>query len=236
VWQFFGVLIAILSIIITTVFFIKGRKKKSLSYEILTVIPLLDVNPNVQDKVKISYEGKNVKQVHLIAMYITNDGNFPITESDYVRSLSLSFGSGKVLSAEIVDSNPPELSAALTIKEDKVLFTKTLLNEGDSFTVRILVAQFTGTAKLDGRIVGVKEVVRHIERANYIRRATIGVIVQYIGIVAFIATINNIQLFSVFIALSLAGAAIGLWFSHKDSQLKEKREKTNEAALIGLHT
>lgn len=152
-----GVLIAILSLVVTTIFYYKSRHKKSLSYEILSESPLISVDAQIKGKLQISLNDKPVGNLHMILIRFINDGNLPISANDYERPVSIEFvDTSNIISAEFVNANPDNLVTTLTVGNGSVSIKPVLMNSGDSFTVKILVSEYNGEFGVDTRILGVK--------------------------------------------------------------------------------
>ena len=54
------------------------KQKKSLAYQIVSKMSLINVNPEVRDKIKIDYDGTPVENIYSFKVRIINDGNVPI--------------------------------------------------------------------------------------------------------------------------------------------------------------
>jgi len=135
-WQFVGVIVAIVSIAIVIFFSIRQRNRKALSFKIVSSTPVLSVSEGVQGKLRILYEDKEVQEVQLVVISMTNTGNLPIIENDYSQPIEVSFGDGKLLTVELMETTPKDLGVVATIENEKVVFNKVLLNQGDSFIIR----------------------------------------------------------------------------------------------------
>ena len=147
--------------------FILQRKKKSLSYQVLSSTDLLTVNEEIKGKIKILYEEIPIQNVSLIILRIINDGNLPITSSDFERPISFSFGSeSSILSAEIIDKSPSTLKPDLKPDTSQIGLIPVLLNNKDSITVKLLVSGFAGRIEPDARIVGVGEIKRIVDKSS----------------------------------------------------------------------
>jgi len=159
VWQFVATILAVIAILVSISLYLKQRRRKMLSYEIVSRTPLLSIEEEIKGVLKILYEGEPVQQVHLIVTTIMNSGNTPILVNEYERPISLGFGEeAQILTAEIAKTQPDSLRASTSIEDDKVTLQPTLLNGGDSITLKMLVSKFDGEITVDGRIVGVKEI------------------------------------------------------------------------------
>lgn len=163
-WPVIGVVFAVLAVLVTIIIFFVQRKTKKLSFEITSNTQLLGVKDEIQGKVQVLYEGKEVKNVHLLTVKITNSGNQSISSSDYERPLSIEVSSeSKILTHEVVDQEPTNLGVSIDVRENEIIVAPTLLNEKDSFSIKALVSDFDGKANIDGRINGVKSITQFKE-------------------------------------------------------------------------
>ena len=163
-WTAVGVIFAALAVLVTIIIFFAQRKTKKLSYEITSNTQLLGVKDEIQGKVKVLYEGKEVKNVHLLTIKFSNNGNQSISSTDYERPLSIEINSeAKILTHEVIDEDPANLGAAIQLENNKLVLSPVLLNEKDSFSVKALISDFEGIPNIDGRINGVKSIARYKE-------------------------------------------------------------------------
>jgi subtilisin-like proprotein convertase family protein len=164
-----SIIAAILSV---TIYFLT-RKKKALSYEVLSEYPLISIDDEIKGKLQILYGGNPVENVHLLLVKFINNGNIPIIASDFERHLTLRLkGESNVLSAVRVKASPDNLTASLEIKDKVITVAPALMNGGDFFTVKVLIGQYGGSFDVDARIVGVKSirVVRRQAQTEWMHR------------------------------------------------------------------
>ena len=163
-WTFVGVIFALLAVVVTISIFLAQRKKKRLSYEITSNTQLLGVKEEIQGKVKVLYEGNEVKNVHLLTLKFTNSGNQPISSNDYERPLNISVNNeATILTYEIIDEEPENLGAEFSQQGNTLTLSPLLLNSKDSFSIKALVSDLEGRPEIDGRINGVKSIARFRE-------------------------------------------------------------------------
>lgn len=156
VWQFVGVVLALAA---SVVLFLLQRRRKALSYEVVSRTSLMSVKEEVKGRVQILFDGTPVSDAHMMIMRVTNAGNVPIVPSDYLRPVKFGFGEMvQILSAEVMETSPHNIEASVEVDTGAVILTPVLLNGGDSITLKILLAQYEGKIDVDGRIVGVKHV------------------------------------------------------------------------------
>ena len=88
----------------------------------------------------------------------------------FVEPVSISFNPGvKILSAEIIETNPANLKPNLKLSENKIIHEPLLLNEKDSLTIKALLTGFKDNAKIlpNARIAGVREIKVLESKKNY---------------------------------------------------------------------
>lgn len=164
IWQFVGVLIAVGGIFFS--WYTTFRPRKRMAYQVLAQTPLVSVEPDVKDKFQFIYDGQPVIEPYLLLVKITNNGNVPITNSDFVNPISIVFdGQTKIIKAEIIESAPQNLHPTLLIppaisdKKTRVVLEPTLWNHDDYIVVKLILSGFYNREiKVDTRIIGVQEI------------------------------------------------------------------------------
>lgn len=211
-WQIVASVIALIAIVVAICIYLLQKQRKKFSYEVIATTSLLSVAEEVESKVKIIYEDKPVKRVHLFEISLINTGNVPILESDFNRPISIVFDeNAKILSAEISEENPKKLDAEIEFDDNNIKLAPILLNPGDSVTIKSLISEYNKDFTIDGRIVGVKEINKRVERnIEYIfKYISIGFFLTaiVIGIYNLLqngATVANIVFFVILIGMIIA--------------------------------
>lgn len=157
-WQFVGALAAIAALVVAIVAFIMQRRRKQLSYEIISNASVLTREESIAGKLEILFEQKPVKDVQLIEVKLVNSGSLPITAADYEQPVVLLLGDARVLAYEVTKTTPKTLKASFTLRDEGLSLTPLLLNTGDSVSIRLLVAGYDSAISVDGRIVGVSTI------------------------------------------------------------------------------
>jgi len=166
IWQFFDFLIGgLIATIIAIYFYSKSRKLKSLSYQVVTNIPIFSTSKEFKDRLEIRLDDTPVQDVRLIELKLINSGNTSIQPEDFKRPISLSFGeSAQIITAEINDTEPKnlvskdELEKFVSINQNLATIRPVLLNSKDSITIKLLVSQFKGSISVDGRVADIKAI------------------------------------------------------------------------------
>lgn len=193
-WQFIGAIVAFIAIIITIIIYLKQRRNKLLNFEIISRTPLLSIEDEIKGNLQILYNGNPIEQVHLIVIKFINSGNTPITSNDFEIPINFKFGEeSQIFTAEITEKNPTNLRASITIEGNSIVIDPTLLNSGDSITIKTLVSRFVDI-DIDGRIIGVKEIKEYEE----------GILPFVIpSIIGFIFTLYGMWIITMFPAIQI---------------------------------
>jgi len=193
IWQFVGAAFGFAAIIVSIVLYRTQRRRKALSYDIITFpTPLLSVDNEVKGKVQVLFDGNPVQDVYLVTLEFINSGNVPIVPADYVRRVSVSFGeSARILTCEVVKTDPDNLEASVDIEATRVALEPVLLNSGDAITLKFLVSGFD-VIEFDGRIVGVKHVHKFVTRQAAFQAIAVAVGVLSLTIGGLLASIGSI--------------------------------------------
>jgi len=158
-WQFAGVVLTSLAILVAIVVYRKQRKIKSLDCKVLSATPLLTVKEELEGKLQVLYESRPIKSAHLVMIEFKNSGTDPILPGDFIQPLGVTFGSeSKLLTSEIVETFPTESSPIVTTTAGGLVVTPLLINQGDFLRAKCLVENYAGSVRPSGRIVGVREI------------------------------------------------------------------------------
>jgi len=159
-WQFIiGAIIAIVTIIVSIIIYLKQRSRKRLSYEILSNAALLSEEEEIKKDIQLTYKGKMVEGVRLLVLRIFNSGNLPIVSADYERPIKIEFGKEtRVSTAEVIKKKPANLQSTISIENRVVTLYPALLNPTDSVTIKILVTKYENDIQINSRIIGVSKI------------------------------------------------------------------------------
>lgn len=165
-WQFVGVLLGLAAVAVSIWVYFAQKPKKRLLVENIARIPLARVGPNHIPGLDITFNGQPVENASITLVRITNTGNAPLPASDFEEALALEYvAESQVLHAEISSTSPPGIPVSVKPLNNEVIFSRNLLNPGDSYQCRVLVQNSSGKFRAKGRIAGVNE----IQRAQRIR-------------------------------------------------------------------
>lgn len=162
-WSFFEVLVGVIGIIVSALvayhIFFREKKKKSLSYELLTNTELISVGEEAKGRLEILFDGKPVKDVKLLIIELVNDGNIPVLSSDFEIPIIFTFGTKtEIIIAEVNKTSNKSLEPKIDIVETQVNIEPILLNPNDSFEVKILLTVQEEEIEAKSRIAGIQEI------------------------------------------------------------------------------
>jgi len=172
-----------------------NQRRKGISYRILWRHPLLNLKGVAREQLDIRFKGENVSTAQLLVVSIFNSGHLPINVSDYQPGLSIRLNPGAtILDAHIIETMPadleerlkdPNVSLVEKIDQERIMLRPILLNEGDAFTVQLLVLNASGGITLTGHVNGVKRLVEWRENRLLAKGLTqIGAFVMALAMLA----------------------------------------------------
>ena len=159
-----GVLAVIAAITVPLIIYFLQKSKKRLAYEVISDTQLVGIKSEVQNKIKIYYEDKLVENVHLISIKIINNGNQPISISDFAELINIRLGNNtNILTCEVLEQNPKDLDVCVVKIQDSIEIQPLLLNPNDSFTLNILLSNYKRDLEVSARIEGVNKIEYYVE-------------------------------------------------------------------------
>ena len=174
-----------------------NQRKKALSYSILWNRPLLNLKGAAREQMDILFRGKKVSEADLIVVRVFNSGHLPINSGDYQTTLAVELEPGaSIVDVNVIETLPANLEERLKLKaeqnpliesveESKILLRPILLNEGDSFTIQMLVLNGHGKVKVAGHVLGINSIkVYKDSRLVPIVLTQLGVIVMAFAMLA----------------------------------------------------
>lgn len=186
-WQFIITsTIAVAAIAVAVILYTLQRRRKQLTYTILTDVSLLPRFPEVSQDLEISYRNRPIRSPRLLRIVLSNSGNTPIVITDYHEPIQLLFSPNSVVLCELESATPTELSTKILTKPGTIQLDPTLLNQHDSLTLRILLDAPTGDFRAKCRIAGMRTITQYRERRTLLLIS--GTILTFIGLAWLIAS------------------------------------------------
>ena len=164
IWQFIGVIIAVIVFLISLYIPYLPRDVKALQVVILANTSLVEVEESIARNIKIFYDNLPIDDLTLIQVSLENSGNQSIREEDYSQPIQLVFPpEAEVIEAAIVDASPENVGLSLQVNKNTVTASNTLLNPDDRVIIRLLVTDLplnnnVQPFRVKARIADVKDI------------------------------------------------------------------------------
>jgi hypothetical protein len=152
VWQFVGVLVAVLSLAAAFWIYWLQQQTKELAFGLLSARRLLSVSDELSSRVTVQLDGISVGSLHLLVFGLKNSGHRAVVPADFEQHLCIQFSDGQVVSAEIAAQIPSDLGAKLTTSDTTVELQPILLNSGDQMLLQVLLSSATPRYALEARV------------------------------------------------------------------------------------
>lgn len=112
---------------------------------------------------RLIYQGKDIPNVAVSNIRMTNSGRKPIRTDDIEAPISIGLNSTEIISSRVISSAPPDLPISTENSASEVIISKALLNPGDEFTVEIVSipksSNETVISGVKGRIAGINKII-----------------------------------------------------------------------------
>jgi hypothetical protein len=138
-----------------TTFFLLNRKRKALTYEILSMTRVLTMKEEVAGRIKILFDETPVSDVGIVRIRLTNTGTEAIRESEFVRPISFSVSKDAyIIEADITHKAPNAFDVGIRSDKRCLTIEPALMNAKDSVSIKLMIANFDGKIRPDARIEG----------------------------------------------------------------------------------
>ena len=132
--------------------------KKELEISIISNAPLVSIDEEYKNDLKIVYRGQEIKEAISTIVRVENSGNQPITAKDFNRPISFYFDqSSEIINANIIDSKPNNLGAKIVIEDNKAILNSILINPEDIINISLLSSS-PANLLMDARISGISNI------------------------------------------------------------------------------
>ncbi|SMF67214.1 hypothetical protein SAMN02745866_04296 [Alteromonadaceae bacterium Bs31] len=161
IYSVIGLVVSILALLVAYLGYRIQSKKKSLCYK-FKISPILtySVRDEHRSKLKLVYDGEEVKFPKTIDVEIKNNGQIPVSSTDFYSPINVQLPNEcKIMGSSVVGSSPENLDVAYTVLDNGLSFTSKLLNPGDWFSCRFTVDHEANISpKVHSRITGVSRI------------------------------------------------------------------------------
>jgi len=228
-WQFIIIiLLTAIAIGVPILLYIFQKNKKMLSYEILSDTSILTNKEELFGRIEVFFDKKPVSNVKIIILKIINSGNIPIPSSDYETPIKISFiNKGEILTAEVIEKNPEQIDQPISFTPAQISLIPVLFNSGDYINLKILSTHIVTKIKVDGRIIGVKEIKETVEPVYGTITTLIGLVVIFFSMILTFFSIY----YSIYIIFGYLLILLGVMSSKK---LRSKKLRTRLSRMYEL--
>ncbi len=111
-WQFWGIAISIvLSIagIVIPLIVQRSSSRKKITYQFVSDAPVVSIHHGLQSRIKIYLDNDLVEDARHLVLKVRNSGNIAVTDHDYDPPLKFVFEGRKVLSGDVLETDPPHI-------------------------------------------------------------------------------------------------------------------------------
>lgn len=162
IWGSIGVFSAIVIGLFSLWMGYKAMSKKSLTYEIDSANEVASIRDDLDGRVSVLFDGNPVNNPQLIVLTITNSGGKPVASTDFETPININYGDEvQLLTYSVEKASPQSLAPELEATDAELTIQPLLLNPGDHFSIKALLAGKTASPKVATRILGVQEVSEH---------------------------------------------------------------------------
>jgi hypothetical protein len=175
---YLGLIVGLIGAFASYDVYYRAREVHSLQIVILANSPLVQVDKSIASNIKLLYQDKPVSDLLLLQILVENKGNRSIRESDYSKPIRFVFpAQAQIIEASVLESKPTYLGMSVTNTENIATLSPVLLNPGDKFEIRFLIANAQSTSgeqpfDVEARIaeIGDVQVVKAIDANNAERK------------------------------------------------------------------
>jgi hypothetical protein len=199
-------IIAILAIIVASIVSIgiyrRQQNRKEITCQVISDASVVTVDKALEHRIDIIIDEKSVRNVTLAIIRVENTGNVAVDDEDYKEQLTITFNNRKVISSEVIETNPKDLiddPARKTFipvpapEQDFIEFPKFLLNAAQSVTFSVLLDGAKDEIRKKGRIID-GQIAEYIEPkvaptwVTWSLFAVSIIVAMMVGAVSFLAT------------------------------------------------
>lgn len=165
------IVVSILGIIVSLSIYLISKESRSFTYEIISSNRLLNLPSIVrlgeqsllyQSKIKklsLKYNNKTIENAYYTLIRLKNTGTSPIKTNDFESNIQVQFDEKIIIfESSILDKQPKELNANISIVDSKTILTPTLFNPDDFITIGILSSAPSKNPVVTARIIGIKSI------------------------------------------------------------------------------
>ena len=164
-WQIIAAIAAVAAIVVAigTFYLSQRANKKALTVEVISSSTLLNEKlTNTTKDLRLIYKNKDIPNVAISNVRISNTGRQPIRTSDIEVPLSIKLQCIEIISSKVISSDPPDLPISTNNEVSSVAISKALLNPNDDFIIEVVSVPNSSegavVSGVGGRIAGIGQI------------------------------------------------------------------------------
>lgn len=140
-WQFAGVAIAIIALVMAAISLAHQLRRKSLFVTVRGYQRLVDPElAGSEDELSVTFNGQRITKLSSLSLHFSNNGSLPISSEDFETSIEVAFKNNpKILRAKISETTPKNLPVRTDISSGALIINPLLLNPKDQFEIEVLL-------------------------------------------------------------------------------------------------
>ncbi|WP_075590854.1 hypothetical protein [Labilibacter marinus] len=153
----FKTLIALSGIILPIVIFILSKNVKEISFKNVAMTELVSEQNISDESIQVFFDKQQVFNLYSISCLISNSGNIPITQSEYIDGLKIEFPDSVTILKYSIKSIPNNISITRVLESPNILqIQPDLLNPNDNIEISFYVSSSQNILlpSINSRIVG----------------------------------------------------------------------------------
>jgi len=163
-----GILLTVLAIIISLIFYAKGKRVMGLSVLEFPIQPLISVRREIKDDIEILFRGDTVKNPCYRQLKIKNTGNEPICSDNIIKPITIKVDKNfQIIDWTILESKPNDIDAKLEYDSDEnsLVVKFDLFNPEDYIILRYTFAS-PESPKDNSEIEGISARIEGVKQLN----------------------------------------------------------------------
>lgn len=191
-WQFAGVVISVIALVIAAVSLANQLSRKSLFVTVAGYQSLVDpVLSGSENELSVTFNGKPISKLNMLTLHFSNNGNIPISTEDFETPIEISFKSSPtILRVRVSRAIPLHLPLHTRIENEILTIAPLLLNPKDEFTIEILLENMQDRTPYDIEPL-IRSRIRGLQSVDFTSSyvPVLGIRTPIIGIEIYPATI-----------------------------------------------
>jgi len=154
-----ALILTVVALIFAAWVYISQKSASSLSLQLTSNTRLVSSSSPVTDKLDIFFDGESIDELWLLSFRLMNDGDVPITPTDFIEPLKITQSAGRILEVRHGETVPVNLRFSFLMESNhETVLERMLLNPGNSIVFSLISTGSANTVGVTSRIVGTDDV------------------------------------------------------------------------------